>query len=128
MKRDFRNYMRTHPEEAKEYEKLKIALGEVYLQQFNKIQESYEANSKDEDKYAIEESAARHDYAQGKAKFVLSVLKKCGHKNLYMAPDNHDPWDGDGCIRGNPNHIINPIYAIECDPSDISWGGWKTKI
>lgn len=75
----------------------------------------------------MEEGIVRHDYAKGKAEFVLSILKKCGHRNLYLAPEKHDPWDGDGCIRGNPKHIINPIYRMEFDPSDISWGGWTIK-
>lgn len=74
MKKAFRDYLTAHPEDAKEYAKLKSRLAEEF----------------------------RHDldsYRKGKTAFVVSILKKCGYDMFYVL-DKVDK-DTESFIGGN---------------------------
>jgi hypothetical protein len=95
--------MRAHPDEAKRYEDFKIEL-------LNRIKNEHPPNQ-----------WAEH-YGCEKARFVLEILKKCGHTHLRAAPPNHEKVKGDGCILGNPSHLLSGAYCIPLD-IDLMRGG-----
>lgn len=86
-KRDFRDYMRANPLEAKQYEQFKIDLWNEMVSLYS--DDLHEANRK---------------YGCSKAPFILEILKRCGHTNLKLAPPNHVRVIGQGCILGDPSH------------------------
>jgi GrpB-like predicted nucleotidyltransferase (UPF0157 family) len=108
MRRDFRNYLRTHPEEAREYERIKIKAAEKQTRKHFRYYDAFQrlpTRQKENliGKYCRYVSRLEHEYSKEKAPFVLSILHKCGHENLYLNPDHdHSIWDGDGCICGEP--------------------------
>lgn len=135
MKRDFRDYMRNHPEDAKRYEAKKIELSEVVKSEWSELEKltkdeleaimeiqrdnghtnsytSWGLKAYEESlRFKLTSQVGMGKYGCAKAAFVLEILRKCGHKYLYLS-GHHERGVGDGCIGGNPSHILTSFYGI----------------
>lgn len=84
-KKAFRNYMRSHPEEARVYEKVKLDL--------------WDANKGDDDAYRV-----------SKSDYIFEILKKCGFTNLKLL----DVMEANDLSRisGKPLNLLPCFYGI----------------
>jgi GrpB-like predicted nucleotidyltransferase (UPF0157 family) len=107
LRRDFRDYLRAHPKEAKEYEAFKIKC----LNDFNEAFDN-----------GVRGNELQKIYSCQKRSFVMEILKKCGHDNIYLSPCDHEYGGPIPCILGCASIRMKSVYALMLEYKPIKEG------